>query len=68
MRARICSGPLLVALGVALAGCTPSGDSPPKGASHSASKTSPSQADAGTKPVTENASASQVVLGIEGMT
>jgi hypothetical protein len=61
MRIRSRSGPLLLALGVALTGCTPSAN-PPKEASQSPAK----KGLAAITPETLPAS-SQVVLTVEGM-
>jgi hypothetical protein len=63
MRVTLRMGTLLLALGVVLTGCNQSSDLPSKGGA----KLNASSADKGAK-ATESSSASQVVLGIEGMT
>jgi hypothetical protein len=74
MRVLSRSGPLLLALGITLTGCGPSGDVPSKGPSQASPTAGYSQGDSGTKVAkadqspTGNSSDSQVVLGIQGMT
>jgi hypothetical protein len=61
MRIMLRSGPLLLALGVALTGCGQSGDSPPQGAAASG-RTAARPADSVT-PVSD----SECVLSVAGM-